>query len=66
MRVPILVALVLSAAACTTQTDIPAPAAYIAAKHPRSIRVQTRSATVRLVDCSHEFESARMRRLGSA
>ncbi len=48
MKVPILVTLVLSVSACTTQTEIPAPATYIAAKHPRSISVQTRSATMRL------------------
>jgi hypothetical protein len=48
MKVPILAALVLSVAACTMQTDVPAPASYIAAKHPRSIWVETRSATVRL------------------
>jgi hypothetical protein len=48
MRVSILATLVLSVAACTMQTDVPSPASYIAAKHPRSIWVETRSATVRL------------------
>ncbi len=48
MRMPILATLVLSVAACTMQADVPAPASYIAANHPRSIWVRTRSATVRL------------------
>ncbi|HXQ28860.1 MAG TPA: hypothetical protein VN848_06280 [Gemmatimonadales bacterium] len=52
MRVPILAAWVLSAAACTTQSDIPAPASYIATNHPKAIWVENPTTAVR-VDYPH-------------
>jgi hypothetical protein len=50
---PVLIVLTLAAsllgiAACTTLTDVPAPASYIIAKHPSSLWVETKSATVRV------------------
>jgi hypothetical protein len=52
MRFTILAASVLGVAACTTQTDIPAPASYIANKHPKAIWVESATTMVR-VDNPH-------------
>jgi hypothetical protein len=48
MRIAILAAALLGAFACTTQTDVPAPSTYIAAKHPSAVWVETKYPTVRL------------------
>ncbi|HXQ28861.1 MAG TPA: hypothetical protein VN848_06285 [Gemmatimonadales bacterium] len=48
MRIVILAASLLTAAACTMRTDVPAPSTYIAANHPSAIWVETQYPTVRL------------------
>jgi hypothetical protein len=48
MRIAIPTAVLLAAVACTTQTDVPAPSTYIAAKRPSAIWVETKYPTVRL------------------
>jgi hypothetical protein len=52
MRLAILAAALLPVCACTMQTDVPAPANYIATNHPNAIWVQSPDKTVR-VDNPH-------------
>ncbi|HXQ28856.1 MAG TPA: hypothetical protein VN848_06260 [Gemmatimonadales bacterium] len=52
MRLAILAAALLPVCACTRQTDVPAPASYIATKHPKAIWVASATAAVR-VDNPH-------------
>ena len=48
MRLACFAVIVLTVCACTTQVEVPSPANFVAANHPRSIWVHTKSATVRV------------------
>jgi hypothetical protein len=48
MRIVILAASFLAAAACTLRTDVPAPSTYVVANHPNAIWIDTKYATVRV------------------
>lgn len=50
MRLAVLTAALLGTFACTRNTDLPSPAKYITAGHPKSVWVQRRDATMIRVD----------------